>query len=443
MEFLDRFILHDSRLLTEVIQEPIVDVVITSPPYWNLKDYSAPAQIGFGQTKGEYLRDLERVLSNCFQVTKETGSLWLVVDTFRLDGELHMLPWEIAEKAKMVGWQLKELIIWDKQHNVPWQKKGQMRHVTEFILFFSKGPKFNFYIDRIKELDGLSKWWADFPERFNPKGKTPSNIWEIPVRVRGTWPKPSEINHHCPFPTALVSRIIELTTDPGDLVLDPFGGSGVVLAQAEVMERHFIGFDVNSDYIKLFYNVVKQKVKEEWIEIQQWRNTNANSIKDFEQTILRLRSLKYAWHVIKASIGELSLEDYDNIRGLVCVASLPSEFQREKPFLVEIFIIVNTRNSNNEAMINTIKKHSVKSPLTHYGITSNITLLTTDEASQDKRFSKQMFYLYRTSKFRKPSASLSLGEWMNMDNNSRNINEKSRMYILANIDIDLSFIQNN
>lgn len=242
--FIDRLLLKDARRLTEVLSstDPRVDVVITSPPYWDLKDYKIPNQIGYGQTKGKYLADMGKVLGDCLIVTKPTGSLWVVVDTYREGGELQLLPLELAERAREVGWKLRDLIVWDKQYSLPWHSKGHLRNVSELVLFMTKSDDFKYYVERIKTLDEISKWWVDFPERFNPKGKTPTNIWSIPIRPRGTWRKPSELDHYCSFPTALVARIIELTTDLGDLVMDPFAGSGVVLAQAAAMGRHYIGF---------------------------------------------------------------------------------------------------------------------------------------------------------------------------------------------------------
>ena len=254
MTVLNRLHPIDARRMIELFNpnKSSVDVTITSPPYWNLKDYGVRNQIGYGQTKEEYLADIKKILKDCLLITKSTGSLWLIVDTYREKGELQLLPLEMAELAQEVGWKLREIIVWDKQHSVPWHSKGRLRHISEFILFMTKTDNYKYYVDRIKNLDEISKWWVDFPERFNPKGKTPTNIWHIPIRSRGTWRKPSNLNHYCSFPTALVARIIEITTDPSDLVMDLFAGSGVVLAQAEVMGRQYMGFEVNKEYIQMF-----------------------------------------------------------------------------------------------------------------------------------------------------------------------------------------------
>jgi DNA modification methylase len=323
--FIDRLLPKDARLLTEVLPSthPCVDIIITSPPYWNLKDYGATNQIGHGQTKGEYLADIEKVLSDCLAVTKSTGSLWLVVDTYRESRELQLLPLGLAERARQVGWRLRDLIVWDKQHSVPWQAGGQLRNISEFILFMTKSDGYKYYVDRIKTLDELSKWWVDFPERFNPKGKTPTNIWSIPMRPRGTWRKPSKLDHYCSFPTALVARIIELATDPGDLVMDPFAGSGVVLAQAAAMERHYIGFEINQEYVRMFEETVKDEVAADWEEIKVWRKSQEAARTDFEQTILKLRALKYARQVTRPFLRTITTEQRALIQAILCLASIP------------------------------------------------------------------------------------------------------------------------
>ena len=143
--------ISDARLLKTRIKEKIVDVTITSPPYWKLKDYGSESQIGFGQRYETYLADIKNIFRDVFDITKETGSLWIVIDTFKKGGETHLLPFDVANCLRNVGWKLQDIVIWVKDKNLPWSHKGKLRNIYEYILFFSKSSNFKFYVDRIKE----------------------------------------------------------------------------------------------------------------------------------------------------------------------------------------------------------------------------------------------------------------------------------------------------
>jgi DNA modification methylase len=441
VRFVDRLLCKDARLLTEILSptDPCVDVIITSPPYWDLKDYGAPDQIGHGQTKDEYLADMEKVLGDCLLVTKPTGSLWLVVDTYREGKEVRLLPFELAEHARQVGWKLRDLIVWDKQRSVPWQAGGQLRNISEFILFMTKSDNYKYYVDRIKTLDELSKWWVDFPERFNPRGKTPANIWSIPMRPRGRWRKPSKLDHYCSFPTALVARIIELTTDSGDLVMDPFAGSGVVLAQAAAMGRHYIGFEVNEEYIRMFQETVKDEVAIEWEEMKAWRKSQEDAKVDFEQTIMKLRVLKYARQVTRPFLEALKTEQQAQVRAILCIASIPNEYQRGRPFDVKVLIVVNGCLLEFETALETAKARAVRPPLTQYGIRSDIQIITCSDLRQQAEFMDCTLYLYPKYKPRKYTASNSVQNWFE-EGRLEELVEDLKVPMLANVAVNVAWV---
>ena len=441
MRFVDRLLCKDARLLTRMLSptDPCVDVIITSPPYWDLKDYGAPNQIGHGQSKEKYLADMGNVLRDCWLVTKPTGSLWLVIDTYREDGELQLLPLELAERARQAGWKLRDLIVWDKQHSVPWHRKGQLRNISEFILFMTKSDDYRYYVERIKTLDELSKWWVDFPERFNPKGKTPTNIWSIAMRPRGTWRKPSKLDHYCSFPTALVARIIELTTDPGDLVMDPFAGSGVVLAQAAAMERHYIGFEISEEYIQMFEETVRDEVAAEWEEMKAWRKSQTGAKVDFEQTIMKLRSLKYARQVTRPFLEALKPEQQAQVQAVLCIASVPNEYQRGHPFDVEVLIVVDRSLPEFETALEKARARAARPPLTQYGIRSDIQIATCSDLKQQAEFIDHMLYLYPKYKPRKYTASGSLQDWFE-EGRLKELAEDLKVPMLANIAVDVAWV---
>ena len=281
--------LQDSRNVKDTIKTKLVDVIITSPPYWNLKDYGIDNQIGFGQNYEKYLDELIDILNNCKDVLKDKGSMWIVVDSFKKGGNIRMLPFEIADRLQKKGWHLQDIIIWQKDKTLPWSSKGKLRNIFEYVLFFTKDNNFNFFVDNLREID-LKEWWPKYPERYNPKGKVPSRVWEIPIPVQG-WGN-SWVRHFCPFPPRLVENILLLTTLKDGVVLDPFAGSGSVLAQAKVMGRNYIGFDLNKNYKKMFDKKVLPFFDEIWQE-RRIELENINKKREYlEKTILALRKLK-------------------------------------------------------------------------------------------------------------------------------------------------------
>lgn len=441
VEHVDSLLSKDARLLTEVLSpaDPCVDVIITSPPYWNLKDYEAPNQIGYGQTKDEYLSDMRKVFDDCLSVTKPTGSLWLVVDTYREESELRLLPLELAELARGAGWKLRDLIVWDKQYSVPWQAKGQMRNTVEFILFMTKSDVYKYYVERIKTLDELSKWWVDFPERFNPRGKTPTNVWSIPIRPRGTWRKPSKNEHYCSFPTALVARIVELTTDPGDVVLDPFAGSGVVLAQAVAMERHYIGFEINEEYIRTFKEVVKDEVNADWEEMLTWRKSQQNARIDFEQTIMKLRALKYTRQVTRPFKEILTSEQLTRIQAILCIAAIPDRQQIGCPFDVDVVIVVDQPLPELREALELARSRSTRPPLTQYGIRSEIRLCNYSDLRQQSGILDHTLYLYPKYKPRSYTGSGSAESWFE-EGQLKKLSEVGKIPMLANVAVDVEWV---
>lgn len=420
--------------------EEVVDVIITSPPYWDRKNYgNIDGQIGYGQSKDVYLEDIRSILNYCYKVTKHTGSLWLVVDNYRRNGVLELLPLELGDIASNIGWKLRDLIIWDKQYSLPWHQKGQMRNTSEHVLFMTKSDDYKFEVDRIKNLDEISKWWIDFPERFNPKGKTPTNIWGFPILRRGNWPNPALIDHLCPFPTGLVTRIIELSTDEGDLVFDPFAGSGVVLAQAEVMKREYFGFEINPEYVNMFYSEVKQNVADEWEKLKKRRSIFDGAKRDFEKTIMNLRSLKYSRQVAKAFLEPLNEVEKEKVKAVICIAKIPESYQRGLYIDLQIWFIGDRNHRFFRKGLDNTQVRTKRPPLTQYAIKSNIftgTYLTMVNNSQRDLSQDSFFYLYPLQNPRKYTDSGTLFSWFE-ENKINQFQNGSTPPMLSNVAEDV------
>jgi DNA modification methylase len=300
----------DARDLSALGLEPgSVRCIITSPPYWDLKIYSDdPREIGSAQeTKEQYLESVGDVLGQLAELSREDGVLWLVADTMRerkkgSSGltELTPLPFELAEVARAKGWRFQDVIVWHKDKTLPYSGQGKLRNLMEYVLFLTRSEDFLHRPFRRTERHlPEAKWLAGWPERYHPLGLRPSNVWPIKLDTQGNWDNVPG-RHACPFPQELVARCIELTSDKGDIVLDPFSGIGTVVAQAIAMGRRGIGMELNPANIATFHDHVLPEFQREWeAEAEQRRLARADQRNEAE-LIMRLRLLKAGRELLKA-----------------------------------------------------------------------------------------------------------------------------------------------
>ena len=283
----------DSRKISEVLPSgQMIQTTISSPPYYDMKDYGVDGQVGFGQTYSDYLDDITDIFKQVLEHTVDDGTLWIIVDTFKRENGLVLLPYDIADRLKEAGWILQNIIIWKKDKTVPWATGGFVQRKFEYILFFSKSSKYKSYGDRTRvyDKDKLKNWWIKYPERYHPKGRALDEIWEFPIPVQGSWGNEC-IRHFCPLPKEMVATMISLSTDEGDLVFDPFSGTGTVPAQAACMNRKYMGFELNPDYVEQcnqYLNKTLKKGKEEYE-----KSLDFDGQDNFEKEIIYLRALKF------------------------------------------------------------------------------------------------------------------------------------------------------
>jgi len=330
---------HLSYFDTDYLDENLVDVTITSPPYADMKNYgySSDAQIGLEDNYGEYLSELQDIFAQVYDITKPNGSLWVVINTFKKDGKMTQLPSDIARVCQQLkgipncpncssenqvvplvpqatgrqyacrscgqistgaetSWLLQDIIVWDKTRALPYSET-RFRNVFEYVLCFSKQPDFRFDLDSVRVTDHskFKSWWVDYPERYHPKGIVPANIWSMTTPSQGAFGD-GVLDHPAPFPPALVERIVNLTTSEGNVVFDPFAGSGTVLAQAEAMNRRPIGFELSSDYCET-YEAIKQHFAEQWTAPDGASHTDRQI--ELSQTIGRLRQVKQVRELLR------------------------------------------------------------------------------------------------------------------------------------------------
>ncbi len=240
----------DCRRMPE-LGEASVDLVVTSPPYWQIKDYGSPGQIGFGQGLHDYLRDLARVWQECLRVLRPGGRLCINVgDQFArasLFGRYRIIPLhaEITCQCAEAGFDCMGSIIWRKKTTLntsggavimgsyPYPPNGVVEIDFEYILLFRKTGTPRRPTPQARAAAALTRdeWKSWF-----------SGHWELGgARKKG---------HDAPFPAEIPRRLIRMFSFPGDTVLDPFLGTGTTARVAWSLGRRAVGYEISGEYLK-------------------------------------------------------------------------------------------------------------------------------------------------------------------------------------------------
>jgi DNA modification methylase len=370
------YIIGDSRNIDKIFEKHKIEkpqLIITSPPYFDVKNYEgAKNQIGFGQDYDEYLKDLVTIFQKCYEVSSPNATFWMIADTIKKNGTVVPLPFDIHRELTgsfQSTWKLKDLIIWNKTKNIPWNAKGRFKNHFEYIFFYVKNEKYKFNIDKIREIANLKKWWLTYPERYNPKGKPPSNIWEFITPIRG-WGN-GYLNHVCPFPFPLVERIISISTDEKDLIFDPFAGSGSAIAMAYAMNRNSVGIDVNKKYKERFEEEVLIGAHKYWEKREEELKSIDEKIKEFKLNNIELRknklgSIAIQWikqNFVNSTHILLIVENEKNQKEIDCIVVGKEEninalsFNNEKEInkLIRMFKIkINWKITNKNDLLKTL-----------------------------------------------------------------------------------------
>jgi site-specific DNA-methyltransferase (cytosine-N4-specific) len=246
------------KLGTETIQ-----CCVTSPPYWGLRDYDHPAQIGAEPSPDQYVENLVRMFKEVRRVLRNDGTLWLnvgdgyarnggtgshgpnaivgntkkliqrrnckVPDVWGLkDRDLMGLPWRVAFALQADGWFLRSRITWIKRTAMPESVKNRPTTATEEIFLLTKSPTYFYDPNGFRE----------------PTGANLRNYWIL-------GPEPSGNGHPAAFPRELARRCILLGSRHDDTILDPFGGSGTTGIAANELGRKAIMIELNPKYAQI------------------------------------------------------------------------------------------------------------------------------------------------------------------------------------------------
>lgn len=246
-------ILHgDSLELLKQIASSSVQLIITSPPYNIGKEYEVK------QEYSDYLNDIKPIISELVRILRPGGSIcWQVGNGVRR-GEVIPLDALYYPIFKSEGLSLRNRIIWCFGHGLHAQRRFSGRHET--ILWFTKGDEYVFNLDSVRvPAKYPKKKYYKGPNKGqlsgNPLGKNPGDVWEI-TNIKALHPEKTD--HPCQFPVGLVDRLVRSLSNPGDIVVDPFLGSGTTIIAAAINGRKSLGIEISEKYIK----ISKQRVKD-------------------------------------------------------------------------------------------------------------------------------------------------------------------------------------
>jgi DNA modification methylase len=246
------------------IKDNSVNLFITSPPYWNLKNYGDMLnQIG-REPYEIYLERLNKVWNECYRVAQDNSVLIININSRRANKRFYPIALDIYKEMKL--WKLWDVLIWYVPNALP-QCKHYMERLFdnkfEYLLIFTKGDveKHTFHKPRVPQ-----KYATADPRQHkkNNAGRCIGNVFRIAAYRP---PNVKQLSYHvAAYPEELVAFMLETYTNPGDIILDPFLGSGTTLKVAKNMNRNGLGFELNYDYKEL----IEEKIKEYW-EPPDWK----------------------------------------------------------------------------------------------------------------------------------------------------------------------------
>jgi DNA modification methylase len=269
-----RIICGDSRSVLNELPEDCVNTIVTSPPYFQQRDYVDARQVGLEPSQTAYVESLVQVLNECQRVLRDNGTLWLNIGDKYKKGRLLGMPWRVAFALEEAGWILRSDVIWHKPNAMPHSVKTRPTTDHEYLFLFSKSSTYYYDADAIREPhvtftenskmrggrnhfgkrdstpekgknSGNSNLHdARWDQAFHPKGRNKRTVWSVPLgKFRDA--------HFAVFPPKLIEPCILAGSPAGGVVLDPFFGAGTVGLVATELGRQYIGVELNPDYVEI------------------------------------------------------------------------------------------------------------------------------------------------------------------------------------------------
>ncbi len=256
-ELTDSLIIQgDARVALRKLPDQSIQCCVTSPPYWSLRDYDMPGQIGLEPSVYQFINRLIEVFAEVRRVLRDDGVLWLNIGDAYTSGDrgyrapdkknpvramsyrpetpeglkpkdLIGIPWRLALALQQDGWYLRSDVIWEKPNCMPESMKDRPTRAHEYLFLLTKSERYYYDYRAVKE-----------------RGRNRRTVWSINTQ-------PFNGAHFATFPPALVDPCIRAGSRVGDFVLDPFLGSGTVGLVCNQLDRKYVGIELNPEYVKM------------------------------------------------------------------------------------------------------------------------------------------------------------------------------------------------
>jgi adenine-specific DNA-methyltransferase len=249
-------VLHSGDCLDLLRATPdgAVRLVVTSPPYNIGKEYEKRLDVE------QYVEQQSRVIEECVRSLADDGSLCWQVGNYVDRGEIIPLDSLLFPVFRRLGLKMRNRIVWHFGHGLHCSRRFSGRY--EVIAWYTKSDNHVFNLDPVRvpqKYPGKKHFKGPKAGQYscNPKGKNPSDVWVIPNVKHNHVEK---TDHPCQFPVEMIERLVLSLTNPGDLVLDPFLGSGTAAVAAVRHGRRAAGAEVVDGYMK----IAEQRIREAW-----------------------------------------------------------------------------------------------------------------------------------------------------------------------------------
>ena len=252
----------DALSALDILPDESVQTVVTSPPYWSLRDYRVEHQVGCAESLDDYVGSIVAVFGKLRRVLRNDGTVWLNVGDAYTSGnrryrapdrknrvrtmdvrpptpdglkpkDLIGLPWRIAFALQSAGWWLRSEVIWMKPNAHPESVRDRPTKAHETVFLLSRNQDYFYDVDAVR----------------GPNQRRLRTTWDIPTEPQKA--NGSASGHPAVMPLSIAHRCVAISSREGSVVLDPYAGSGTTLVAARNLGRKWVGVDLNPAYVDL------------------------------------------------------------------------------------------------------------------------------------------------------------------------------------------------